>query len=211
MALAIFAGHQLDGADGIVVGGDGGVDLIRVAVGVHHGDHRDAHSLGLGDGDALLGRVNDKEGVGQGGHFLDAAQLGVHLLDFLGELLGFFLGQAGQLALGLLVFQPYQVIDAALNGGEIGERAAYPALVDIEHAGALGLFLDDGLGLFLGADEEYLAAVAHDVLDEIAGLGEHAGSLFQVDDVDAVALGEDIFFHARMPPAGLVTEVSTGL
>jgi len=34
--------------------------------------------------------------------------------------------------------------------------------------------------------------------------------LFQVNDVNAVALGEDLFLHRRVPAAGLVPEVGAG-
>ncbi|GAI50204.1 unnamed protein product, partial [marine sediment metagenome] len=36
------------------------------------------------------------------------------------------------------------------------------------------------------------------------------GGLFQVNDVYAVALGEDVALHPGMPPAGLVPKVGSG-
>src|SRR5699024_5023093 len=67
------AGDQLDSADGVVVAGDDVIDLIGVAVGVDDGDDGDVQLAGLGDGDALLMRVDDEQGLGQGLHVLDAA------------------------------------------------------------------------------------------------------------------------------------------
>ena len=48
--------------------------------------------------------------------------------------------------------------------------------------------------------------VAHELLREL----ELAQRLLQVDDVDAVALGENEPAHLGVPPAGLVPEVDAG-
>ena len=57
--------------------------------------------------------------------------------------------------------------------------------------GARGLFGDGVLGLLLGADEEHGLAVGGLLADEAHRLVEAADGLLQIDDVDAVALGED--------------------
>ena len=51
-------------------------------------------------------------------------------------------------------FEIAQPAEAALNRREVGEEAAEPALVDVEHAAALRFFGDDVLRLALGADEQ---------------------------------------------------------
>ncbi len=48
--------------------------------------------------------------------------------------------------------------------------------------------------------------VAHELLREL----ELAQGLLQIDDVDAVALGEDEPAHLRVPAARLVAEVDAG-
>ena len=48
-------------------------------------------------------------------------------------------------------------------------------------------------------------------LDEVVGLVDHVERLEQVDDVDAVALGEDELLHLRVPTTGLVAEVQACL
>ena len=74
-------------------------------------------------------------------------------------------------------------------------------------AAAPGFFRHDLLRLALGADEEHFGADTA----ETVGVGErplqHAHRLLEVDDVDAVALAEDIPPHLRVPAAGLVSEV----
>ncbi len=67
------------------------------------------------------------------------------------------------------------------------------------------------LGLLLGADEHHRAAVGDGLLDELVGAVDVGQRLLQVDDVDAVALGEDEALHLRVPAAGLVPEVHAAL
>src|SRR6185295_16725086 len=50
-----------------------------------------------------------------------------------------------------------------------------------------------------------------DVADEGVRLLEQLERLLEVDDVDAAALGEDEAPHLRIPAAGLVAEMDSGL
>ena len=105
--------------------------------------------------------------------------------------------------------QALQLVDARADGAPVGEHAAQPALGDVGHAAAHGFFLDGFLRLALGADEEHRAAVGDGVADQVIGLFEGFDRLLQVDDVDAVALGEDIGLHAGIPLVGAVPKVHT--
>jgi hypothetical protein len=98
-----------------------------------------------------------------------------------------------------------------VDGGEVREHAAEPALVDVGHAHPGGLLGDGLLGLLLRPDEQDGAAVGDRLLDEVEGPVDVGQRLLQVDDVDAVALGEDEALHLRVPPAGLVAEVNAAL
>ena len=46
-----------DGADGVIVAGDGIVDLVGIAVGIGDGHNGDAQTMGLGDGDVYKRQV----------------------------------------------------------------------------------------------------------------------------------------------------------
>ena len=131
--------------------------------------------------------------------------------QLLDELRGLFLGQsvevAGLLAGLELVEQP----DALLDGHEVGEHAAEPALVDVRHAGARRLGGERLLGLLLGADEEHDVAAGDGLAHEVEGGLEPLRGLGEVDDVDPVALREDERAHLGIPAAGLVAEVDSGL
>ena len=84
-------------------------------------------------------------------------------------------------------------------------------MVDVGHLGALGGLDDDALGLLLGADEQHRPALGGQVLDELGGLLGCCERLTQVDDVDPVALREDVRAHLRVPAPGLVSEVDSSL
>src|SRR5207253_211405 len=103
-----------------------------------------------------------------------------------------------------------QPSEAALNGREVGEEAAQPALVDEEHRAALRFFGDDILRLPLGPDKENRPALSGKVADELLGLAKQLHRLAQVDDVDAVPLAEDVLLHLRVPALGLVAEMNAG-
>ena len=73
------------------------------------------------------------------------------------------MGSPPQLAALLPVFKVSHVVDARLDGGEVGERAAEPPLVDVQHLAAVGLVLDGLLRLLLGANKKDVAAVSDQV------------------------------------------------
>src|SRR3990170_2120396 len=153
-AVGDAGGDELDGADRVVVGRDRIVDDVRVAVRVDEGDDGGAGAQRLRDGDVFLRRVDDEDAARQVRHLLDAAQVAVEANDLLFRAQPLFLREVVLLAAGAGVLQAHQVVDAALDGVEVGEGAAQPAGVDEGHAAAPGLALDRVLGLALGADEE---------------------------------------------------------
>jgi hypothetical protein len=63
----------------------------------------------------------------------------------------------------------------------------------------------------LGADEQYPLALSDDIGHDLLCALELAQGLVQVDEIDAVALGEDEPPHLRVPATGLVAEVDPGL
>jgi len=122
---------------------------------------------------------------------------------FLGELL-----HAAVFGHGL---EELQALDGLLQRGPIGQRAAEPAVIDKVRIAALGLFGDGFLGLALGADKQNGSALPGDVADEAAGFAEHFQGFLQVNDMNAVALPENVFLHFGVPAARLVAEMNAGL
>ena len=94
---------------------------------------------------------------------------------------------------------------------EVGQHAPQPAPVDVGHPAACGLPRDDGLGRTLRAHEENRASVGRHAAQEVDRLFVEGQRLLEVDDMDLVALSEDVRRHPRVPETGLVTEVHSGL
>ena len=94
---------------------------------------------------------------------------------------------------------------------EVGQEPPEPAVVDVGHVGALGRVTDGVAGLLLGSHEHDGAAAAGDVLSESPRVLQQRFGLQEIDDVDAVPLAEDEAAHLRVPPAGLVAEMNSGL
>jgi hypothetical protein len=113
---------------------------------------------------------------GRAVHVLDAADVLLELFHLAGEHQLLFLAhgfEAGFL-LGLHVLQ---ALDGGLDGLEVGQHAAQPALVDVGHAGALGFHGDGLAGLALGADHEDGAAVGASCLTNLVASWK-AGATF---------------------------------
>ena len=69
--------------------------------------------------------------------------------------------------------------------------------------------LDGFLGLLLGADEQHLPALGSGFANEVVRFLDLAQGALQVDDVDPVALREDVRAHLGVPSARLVSEMDT--
>src|SRR5690606_19018539 len=162
--------------------------------------------------DALpISRVDDENHVGQAAHAADAIEVAGELAALLLEAGDFLLRQRVVAAVGRHGFELTQPREAPLDGGEVGEESAEPALVHVEHAAACGLFGDSVLRLPLGADKQHGAPLGSDLCGELGSLAIELRGAPEIDDVDAVALAEDVGLHLRVPPFGLVAEVNAGL
>ena len=134
----------------------------------------------------------------------------LELVALAGQLEHFLLGQAGGVARQLLL-EALEALDRVGNGLPVGQHAAEPAMVDEMLAARRGRIGDRVLRLALGADEQHLAAAGDRCLDEVQSAGEQRNGLRQIDDVNAVAVAENIRLHPRVPAVGLVAEVCAGL
>ena len=166
---------------------------------------------GLSDGVVLLAGVNDEQRAGELLHFLDAAEVLLELLHLAEQLHDFLLREHVEGAVFLHLLELSQTVDAGAHGLEVGEHAAEPAGIDIVHTDAGSLFLHGVRSLLLGADEEDGLAILREGAHEAVSLLELFDGLLQVNDVDAIALAVDVLRHFRVPSAGLVAEVDTGL
>src|SRR5690606_30491015 len=203
---------QPDRPDGVVVAGNDVVHAVGLAVRIDHAHHGHTELVGLGHGDVLVPAVDDEHRVRRAGHVLDAAEAALELLALAIEVEQLLLREllaarvVGERRLELL-----QALDGAAHGTPVGEHAPEPAVRHVRTAGALRLLGHDLLGLALGADEQNGAAVGRQAPQVRHGLLEQRQGLFQIDDVDLVALAEDVRAHLGVPEAGLVAEMHAGL
>ncbi len=122
-----LADHQLDGADGVIVGGDRVVDFGGVTVGVDHGHDRNLEQVGLMNGGIFPACIHDEEDLRVPVHFANAAEEHFKPLDLAMFAQGFFFGQDVEVAAIAQALQAIQLVDALLNRGPVGQRAAQPA------------------------------------------------------------------------------------
>src|SRR6185369_342919 len=132
-----------------------------------------------------------EERPGKPSHLLDALQVAAQLFPFPLEEKLFLLGVVLELTIRSALLQLPQPAQLLLDGLEVGEHAAQPALGHVVRAALLRLDLHDSLELLLGADEEDSLALEHHALQELLGLNDLAERLLEIDDVDARALGKD--------------------
>src|SRR5580698_816668 len=199
--------NDADGFHRVVVAGNWVRKGRRVGVGVNQADAGNFAAFGFSDGDFLFIHVDDKEGRGQPVHLGDAIEIALHAGHFALDGGFFLLGQLGHFAAGLHLLEFFEFRNGALDRLVIGERAAEPAVHAEGHVDRDGGLADDVLRLALGADEEDVAAIAHEIFEERTGFFEREVRLLEVNDGDALAVVENVGLGTRVPALGLVPEM----
>jgi hypothetical protein len=203
-------GDDLNRLHRVVIRSDGVVDQRRVAVCIDDRDDRNIELVRFADRVELIADVDDDESGRQALHRGDAVEVAMELFSPAGEPRDLFLLHALR-AVGLQhLVDVGHLRDALADRDVVGQRAAEPALGDVEHASLLGEVLHEFADLALRADEEDVSAVRHHALQKVAGCRDLVHGLGQVDDRNAVLRPVDILFHFRVPATGLVTEVTSG-
>ena len=222
LRLALDLGHRgddgvdqllkddADGADGIVVGGDGVAHEVRVGVRVHEGHDRDAQALGLVHGDVLTGGVHDDHCVRQLVHGADALQVALQLGLFTTEGSELLLGHHLEFWLLFDVIKVSPACDALLDRFVVGQGAAQPAVIHVELTASLSGFFHGVLSLALATHEEDALAFAGQITEEIRSGIDLFESFLKVEDVDLIPGFEDEGFHLRVPTLGLMTKMDAG-
>ena len=210
--LGETAENELDAADGVVVAGDDEIDRLGVGVRIDDGDDGDTETDGFLNGVLLADDVNDDDGAGLLGHIGDTGQILLELVELAAEHRSFLLvlGELAAVSLGGSLKLTH-ALDGRTDRLGVGERAAEPALGDVELADGSRAVLNEFGNLLLGGDEEDVLTGENGVAEELGSFVEESDALGEVDDVDTVALVEDITFHLRVPTLRLVTEVETGV
>jgi hypothetical protein len=106
-----------------------------------------------------------------------------------------------------LVFQVDKIINTRLNNIEVGKHTTNPPLVDVWHATSFRFLLNRLLGLLFCAYEEDVPSIRGQVCDKPARSFQQRYGQFQVENVNTIALNEDVFLHLGVPPTNLVSKV----
>jgi hypothetical protein len=102
-------------------------------------------------------------------------------------------------------------LDRGLDRLEVGHHATQPAAIHERHAAALSLGGDQFTSGPLGAHEKHGSTARGDLAQILAGFEIFLDRALQIDDMDLVALTEDVLGHLRVPIPGLVAKMDTGL
>ena len=164
------------------------------------------------DGVGLANDIDDDERARELRHVGDAGEVLLELVELAAEHRGLLLVLGELAAVGLRGrLKLAHAADGRTERLRIRERSAEPALGHVELLDGLGRALDELGNLLLRGDEEDLLACEDRVPEELRGLVEKSDGLREVDDVDTVALVEDVTFHLRVPTLRLMAEVKTGI
>ncbi len=205
-----FGGEEADGAQGVIIAWDHVIDFVGIAIGIDHGDDRDAQLASFLDGDGFFIGIDDEQQIGQAVHVFDAREVLLQMFAFAFEAADFFFGAAFVGVFRRHGVEFLETLDGLLDGGDVGEQSAEPALVHIELVATAGFFRDGFLRLALGAHEENGLALRGHFTDVAHGVFEELESLLEIDNIDPVTFAEDVFFHLWIPALGLVPEVNAG-
>ena len=155
--------------------------------------------------------IDDKQHVGQGSHFLDAAQAAFELVLFAAEPKQLLLCQTIHAAVFRHLLERHQALDRLTDCLVIRQHAAQPAIADKWHVRARRVSSDRVPGRTLGTHKQNLATIGDSRLDERACFARQRQAHLEVDNVNLVALAEDEGSHLRVPIAGLVTKMHASL
>ena len=114
-------------------------NFVRIAVGIAEGNHRNTELMGFADGDVLALGVDNEHGAWKALHVLDSTQRAVHFGKLASQIEGFLLGQRLEPAVVPCLLKLDQAVNRALNGLEVCEGSAKPAVVHKVHSRTLGL------------------------------------------------------------------------
>ena len=158
----------------------------------------------------LLVRVEDEQRVRQLGHGTYAGEVAQDAPTLARIARLHLLRLADVFRIAHVPLDLVEAADGGADGLEVGERAAQPTFRHIGHACAAGGIADDVAGLALGADEQHGLVGLADLGGIVVGLDQTANGLLDIDDVDGVALAEDVRLHARVPHAGGGSKMDAG-
>ena len=157
--------------------------------------------------DSLLLRVYNKDRVRKTLHLFDTAQVLLQFLHLFSQSDDFLLRQYIKRTVFFHCLDLFQSLDTALDRLKVGQHAAQPSFVNVEHAAAFCFSHNSVLCLFLGSYKKNVSAVSRDVCHCLVSLVYFYYGFLQVNDIDTVSLGIDVLSHFRVPSSCLMSEM----
>ncbi len=199
--------HQPNRANGIVVARNRVIDLVRITVGIDDGHNGNLEPPAFVYRNRLVLGIDNENRPWEMIHIPNTPQVVVELFTLLGEFDALVLGKQVDGPIVVNRVEVVQAFNALADRLEISEHSAEPAVLNIEHFCAVGLFVNGFLGLLLGSDKKNRSSGGRCFHYKIISGFEHFDGLLQIDDIDPVTSAKDIRFHLRVPPLRLVAEM----
>src|SRR5699024_1053143 len=175
-------------------------------------DNWNVQLVRLSNSNVLLVGINNPQCGWSLGHLRDATENTLQLGALAGQHENFLLGAALVAVLSLVHSLKFlHALQTLGDSLEVGEHAAQPTVVDVRHVNASCFFSNCFLSLLFGTNEQDGATVSNGLHDELECFIDVGQGLLQVNDVDAVTIGEDVTTHFWVPTTGLVTKVHTSV
>ena len=159
----------------------------------------------------LLHHVDDEEGRRQTSQVCDRTEVLLQLGALTVDLQDLTLREVRECTVVHHLVDVRHFLHGLADGREVGEHTARPTLDDVRHVDRGSLFSYDVLSLFFSSDEQNLLAALSDCLQSVCSLVDLGYGLVEVDDVNAIALHEDVRSHSRVPLAFEVAEMAASL
>ena len=159
----------------------------------------------------FLAHVNHEEGSGQAIEVGDRTEVLLKLGTLAADLEDFTLGEVGESAICGELVDVSHLLHRLADSGEVGEHTTGPALSNVRHIDSCGLLGNSQFGLFLSSYKKDATTRLCDFFERFSSFVNFSNSLVEVNDVDTVALHEDVRSHSGIPLAFEVAEVAAGL
>lgn len=185
------------------------MDGCRVCIRVDQDANRYIEAMSFADSDVFVVSTDGNHGIWSTAHIADTLKVTGKLLAFAVEGSKFLFAHGLEFRHFLDVFEVVEAFDALADGAHVGEHAAEPTVVDIELSCSFSSFFDRFLCLAFAANEEDFLVALGEVCEECASLIEAAFCFFEIDDMNAVLVLQQVLFHIRMPFARLVSKMYT--
>ena len=159
----------------------------------------------------LFHHVDDEESRRQTGQISDRTKVLLQFGTLTVDLQNLTLGEVRECTVVHHLVDVRHFLHGLADSREVGEHTARPTLDDVRHVDRGSLFGYDVLSLFFSSDEQDLLAALGNSLECLSSLVDLGYSLVEVDDVNAIALHEDVRSHSWIPLAFEVAEMAASL